>query len=111
MEGRPFIQLADAVPVEQCQGVTRRTLSYCDEVMMCQFELQTGATIPLHAHVHIQNGYMLSGSMKFLKEDGTSYIVQAGDSYVFGSNEPHGVVCLEHAVVVENFLPVRREFI
>ncbi len=111
MENRPMINCADAKAVEQCPGVTRRTLSYCDEVMMCQFELQTGATIALHNHVNIQNGYMISGRLKFLREDGTSFVAQAGDSYVFGSNEPHGVVCLEHAVIVENFLPVRREFI
>ena len=111
MENRPVINCADVKAVEQCPGVTRRTLSYSGEVMMSRFELQTGAAIPLHHHVHIQNGYMLSGKLQFLREDGSSFAVQAGDSYIFQSNELHGVICMEHAFVVENFLPARREFI
>lgn len=110
MENKWFVRTADTKAVEQVPGVTRRTMSYNEEIMMCQFELQTGAEIALHAHAAIQNGYVLSGRMQFFKQDGSSVIVEEGDSYVFDSNEPHGVTCLEHAFVVENFLPARKEF-
>lgn len=78
--------------------------------MMCLFEQDTGVCVPIHTHVAVQNGYVLSGKLKFFKEDGSFVIASAGDSYTFASNEAHGSECLEHAVFIENFTPARQEY-
>ncbi len=111
MENRTFVSAQEVDAVQQCPGVMRQVLSYSEEVMMCRFTLEKGADIPLHAHAAVQNGYVLSGKLEFLRADGSSYLAAPGDSYVFLSNEPHGVRCLEETVVVENFLPARKEFL
>ena len=110
MNSRWFIKAEDLTAVEQRPGLTRRTMSYIDDIMMCMFEQQEGAELPLHKHEAVQNGYILSGKLKFFKADGSFVIAKAGDSYVFSSNEEHGSICLEKAVFIENFAPARPEY-
>jgi len=111
MEERWFVKKEDLVAVQQKPGLIRRTMSYNDQIMMCLFEQDTGVEVQLHSHEAVQNGYVISGKLKFFKEDGSFVIAEAGDSYTFDSNEPHGSVCLEHALFVENFTPMRKEYI
>ena len=111
MENRWFVKKEDLVAVQQKPGLKRRTMAHIDEIMMCLFEQDTGAVVDQHTHAAVQNGYVLSGRIKFIKADGTSVIAEAGDSYAFASNEPHGSVCLEHALFIENFAPRREEYV
>ena len=87
----------------------RKTLSYNDEVMMCHFIMKKGASIPLHGHRASQNGYVISGKVKFFTETG-EFIAEKGLSYVFDANEKHGAEILEDSEVVEAFAPSRPEY-
>lgn len=111
MENKWFVKKKDLVTVQQKPGLTRRTMSFNDQIMMCLFEQDTNIEVALHKHEAVQNGYVISGKLKFFKEDGSFVIAEAGDSYAFGPNEPHGSVCLEHALFIENFTPMRKEYI
>lgn len=111
MDSKWFVKKDELVAVQQKPGLVRRTMSYNGDIMMCIFEQDTGICVDLHKHDAVQNGYVVSGKLKFFKEDGSFVIAEAGDSYAFESNEWHGSECLEHAVFIENFTPCRKEYI
>lgn len=110
MNKAPFVKNAELQAVNQRPGLTRRTMTYNEDIMMCMFEEEQGFTLELHTHEAVQSGYMISGKVKFFKEDGSYIIVEPGDSYTFDSMEAHGSECLEHAVFIECFTPMRREY-
>lgn len=95
--------------VNPLNGIYRRTLAYNNDVMLCQFILEKDAVIPLHNHDAHQIGYVISGKIKFLTES-DPFIAQAGDSYVFDSNEKHGAEILETTEVIEIFSPTRDDY-
>ena len=98
-------------PVENPDGVVRKTLAYSEDVMLCHFHLKKGAHIPLHSHRAVQIGYVISGSVTFLCEDPSREIVlQAGESYVFDSHERHGAVALKDSEVIDVFSPAREDY-
>ncbi|OLS15269.1 MAG: cupin [Promethearchaeota archaeon CR_4] len=96
-------------PVENPPGIYRRTLTWNDELMLCHFDMKKGAKIPLHNHRASQNGYVISGKIRFLTEN-EPFTVRPGDAYNFGSNEKHGAEILEDSIVVETFSPSRPEY-
>ena len=98
-------------PMEGPEGVTRRTLSYNDEAMLCHFTLKKGAQIPLHNHRATQIGYVVSGKARFLAETPESeFEGEAGESYVFSAFVKHGTIALEDTEYVEVFVPPRDEY-
>jgi quercetin dioxygenase-like cupin family protein len=93
------------------EGIFRTTLAYNEKAMMCHFTMKKGAKIPLHHHPAVQNGYIISGKVRFNRGMGYTFIAEAGDSYVFDPEEPHGAEVLEDAELVECFAPMRPEYI
>ena len=108
---KAITELKNAKTVEGPEGIFRTTLSYNDQIMLCRFTMKKGASIPLHDHAAVQDGYVISGKIRFKKSDGSSFIAEAGTSYVFNSNEAHGAEMLEDAEVIECFAPIRPEYI
>lgn len=98
-------------PVEMFPGVSRTTLCYNDDTMLCHFTMTRGAKIALHNHEAAQNGYIVSGSVRFFKEDGSSFVATAGTGYLFDSNEKHGSEALEESVLIECFTPLRPDYV
>lgn len=100
-----------ANPVEMMPGITRRTLCYNDQAMLCVIEVNKNATIPLHNHEAVQIGMIQSGKVRFFgKTPEDEFIATTGDSYVMASNEPHGAEGLEDSVLIETFTPSRPEY-
>ena len=100
-----------AKAVEMLDGITRRTLAYNDDAMLCQITLDKGSQIPLHSHEPTQIGMCISGRIRFFGEtDADEFIAEAGDGYVMAGNKPHGADALEDSVVVEVFAPSRPEY-
>jgi quercetin dioxygenase-like cupin family protein len=100
----------DRKAVEGPPGITRTTLGYNDQTMLCHFEMVAGARIPLHHHPAVQNGYVISGEVRFFTAEGGGFVASAGMGYVFGPNEPHGADVLADAEVIECFAPKRPEY-
>ncbi len=96
-------------PVEKPAGIFRRTLTWNNELMLCHFDMKKGSQIPLHNHQASQNGYVISGKVRFITENG-GFIAGPGDAYIFGPNEKHGAEVLEDSFVVEAFSPSRPEY-
>lgn len=97
--------------IEFKPGIWKTTLAYIGESMLCHFQMKKGSTLALHEHEAVQNGFILSGRIEFFKEDGSSFVVGAGDGYVFGSYEPHGSKALEDVDFIECFNPMRPEYV
>jgi quercetin dioxygenase-like cupin family protein len=97
--------------VEMLPGIYRTTMSYNERIMLCHYIMKKGAKVPLHNHDALQNGYVISGKLKLISEDGSSFIADSGTGYLFDSNEPHGAEVLEDSELVECFSPMRTEYI
>ncbi|MCR5215468.1 MAG: cupin domain-containing protein [Lachnospiraceae bacterium] len=100
----------DAVPTPCEPGVTRRILSYCDEMMMCEITFEKGARGNLHSHPHIQQTYVAAGAFEFTVGDEVN-VVKQGDSVLIPSGATHGVLCLEAGKLVDVFNPKREDFL
>ena len=86
-------------------------MAYNEASMLCYFTLKKGASIPLHQHEAVQNGFMIRGKVCFLQEGGKSLMVENGDGYIFESNEKHGGEVLEDSELIECFTPMRPEYV
>lgn len=96
--------------IQNCEpGVTRKILTYTDELMMCEISFEKGAKGNFHSHEHLQITYIAEGSFEFTI-DGETKIVNKGDSVYMPSNAEHGVTCLEAGKLVDVFNPMRKDF-
>ncbi len=91
-------------------GVSRKILSYSDELMMCEISFEKGAKGNFHKHEHLQITYIAKGSFEFTI-DGETKTVNQGDSVYMPSNAEHGVTCLEEGILVDVFNPKRADFL
>lgn len=110
MESKRISSQTTSKPIEALPGIFRTTLAYNKETMLCHFQLKQGSAIPIHNHVAVQIGYVISGKLKFQKQDGSSFIAESGTGYVFESEEQHGAEALEDSEVIECFAPMRPEY-
>ena len=101
---------ADTVLQDLGGGVTRRILSYNEELMLVEVGFEKGAVGTVHTHVHTQCTYVLSGKFCFTI-DGVEHPVSQGDTLSFDSNVPHGTVCLEAGTLLDVFTPMREDFV
>ncbi len=107
---RQRAQLARLKAVENPKGIFRTTLSFNPESMLCHFRMNKGSEVPLHNHAAVQHGYVIRGRLRFLLNEGKSFIAEPGCSYVFDSWEHHGAQILEDSEVMEFFVPMRPEY-
>lgn len=91
-------------------GVTRRILSYDENLMSVEVSFETGAAGAEHSHPHTQCSCVLSGRFSYSVE-GESVELNPGDSIVVPSGLPHGTVCLEKGVLLDIFTPMRADFL
>lgn len=91
-------------------GILQKTLVYGDRTLMTEFRLSRGCKIPHHAHPHEQTGYLISGRIR-LSIDDHIHEATPGDSWAIPENTSHGAECLEDAVVIEVFSPVRDDYL
>lgn len=91
-------------------GIRMKTLCYGERTLMTEFRLSAGSELPLHNHVYEQIGYLVSGSLR-LTIGSEKRVIAAGDSWCIGKNVQHGAQCLEDAVAVEVFSPIREDYI
>ena len=100
----------DTVLQDLGDGVTRRILSYNEDIMMVEVSFQKGSVGSVHTHLHTQATYVLKGSFCFTI-NGVEVVVNQGDTLHFNSNEPHGTVCLEEGTLLDVFTPMREDFV
>jgi unsaturated pyranuronate lyase len=109
MSDHEYIHWADARPVEQVPGLTRRVIGYTDKMMICEFRAQAGAVVPLHSHPHEQVGYVVSGTVE-VTINGALHTCNAGDGYSVPGDVKHGSTFSVDTIFVECFSPPREEY-
>ena len=64
------------------------------EVTVLRIKIPPGTTLPLHYHPLINVGYLISGALTVIKDDGTTLYLDAGDAIIelvdswhYGKNE------------------------
>lgn len=105
-----IIRWADAQPVEQLPGLTRRTLGATDDAMVVEFRARAGVQIPGHSHPHQQVGYVVSGQIE-ITIDGVTTACQPGDSYAIPGGVTHGAHFPVESVVIDCFSPIREDYV
>lgn len=99
------------VTATDCEpGVTRKILSYSDQLMMCEISFKKGAKGNFHSHEHLQITYIAKGSFEFTI-DGETKVVKQGDSVYMPANAVHGVTALEDGILCDVFNPMRADFL
>jgi quercetin dioxygenase-like cupin family protein len=91
-------------------GVSRKIMAYSDNIMAVEVHFEKDAIGPLHNHPHEQLTYVLSGKFEFTIGDETK-TVGPGDTLYKEPNVIHGCRCLEPGVLLDNFTPVRKDFL
>ena len=91
-------------------GVSRKILSYNDQMMIVEVHFEKGGVGQMHTHPHLQSTYVQSGRFVFTIDGETVEIAQ-GDTLLFPSGIPHGTVCAEAGVLIDIFHPMREDFI
>lgn len=99
---------ADWTPTEP--GVKRRILAWNDQLMLVEVSFETGAVGSLHRHPHIQASYVAEGAFD-VTISGVTERLAKGQSFIVPSNQWHGVVALEPAVLIDSFTPMRADFL
>jgi quercetin dioxygenase-like cupin family protein len=92
------------------EGIEKRTLVYGEKTLMVEFRLQKGSTLPSHAHPHEQTGYLVSGRIQLTIGDQT-HDAAAGDSWCIPGDVAHSARCLDDALAVEVFAPLREDYL
>lgn len=92
-------------------GVTRKVLSYSENIMSVELHFEKNAIGALHSHPHEQIGYIISGSLIYKESGQEDKILSVGDTYYVAPNVEHGVVALEETMLFDVFTPMRKDFI
>lgn len=91
-------------------GIDIKTLVYGENSLLAIFHLAKGSLLPRHSHPHEQNGYLVSGRMRFTIDQS---ILEAnpGDAWSIPGGVYHSAEILEDSVAVEVFTPVREDYL
>ncbi len=108
---RKMIVHNEEVQAVNCEpGVTRKILSYSEELMMTEVSFEKGARGNEHKHPHRQITYVAKGEFEF-NMDGEVHVVRQGDSILIPGDMLHGVHALEEGILVDIFTPMRKDFL
>ncbi len=91
------------------EGVRRKVLGTSKDCMVVLYEIKAGASVPMHSHPEEQLGIIIDGKGVFTTERGEIEVV-GGDSYVIESNERHAFTAKQDCLVVDVFVPPRKDF-
>ncbi len=92
------------------QGVDRKVLAYCNELMCVENYFETGAVGKIHNHPHTQITYVVSGEFEFTIGNETRLVV-AGDCLLKEDGVKHGCLCVKQGVLLDIFTPMREDFV
>ena len=105
-----FVHSKDVVIEQLDPGITRQILGYGNEIMTCRISFDSGDVGSVHSRLHSQTTYVESGRFRF-EVGGVFQELGAGDCVYIAPNEIHGTTCIEAGVLIDNFSPLRADFL
>jgi len=103
------ISIPDLHPFEITRGFTARMI-HTDNMTIAYVDVEAGAELPEHAHVHEQVTNLLEGEFEFVL-GGESIHLKPGQVVVIPSNVPHSGRALTACRILDVFQPVREDFL
>ena len=82
---------------------------HTENTTLAFWEIEKGASIPLHSHFHEQTTQVVEGKFK-LTVAGETKIYENGLVAVIPSNVVHGGVALTDCKILDVFSPVRQDY-
>ena len=104
-----FRTSTQAKPVVMLKGITRRTLTYGDRMILVEFTIQAGAVFPEHSHPYEQIGYLSKGAGT-LQISTESCELRPGSSWCIPANVSHRAEFSKKSVAIDIFSPVREDY-
>lgn len=105
-----FCKATDAGYRQILPGITLKTLVHGEKTLLAEFRMEAGKSLPNHAHIYEQTGYLVKGRIRLTIGEET-FDVGPGDTWSIPGNVPHGAETLEDAVAIEVFSPVREDYL
>lgn len=106
-----YTENKNIVPNDLGGGVTRKVLSYSENLMAVELHFVKGAIGAKHSHPHEQIGYIASGKLIYQEDGSEDKELQTGDTYYVSPNVVHGIQVLEDTVLLDIFTPMRKDFV
>ena len=100
--------IADIEPFEISRGFVARMI-HTDNMTLAFVEIEAGAELPEHHHVHEQVANVLEGEFEFTL-DGRRTLLGPGQTLVIPSNVPHSGRALTACRILDVFQPGREDF-
>lgn len=82
---------------------------HTQQVTLGFWEVEKGAILPIHSHIHEQITQVLEGKFKMTIDDQTK-VFENGDLVVIPSNVIHGGIALTDCKIFDVFSPVREDY-
>ena len=92
------------------EGVSRKIMSYNEDLMVVKVRFGAGSIGSAHHHPHTQISYVESGVFEYTIAERT-FVMTQGDTCIIPSNSIHGCRCLEAGVLIDSFTPMREDFV
>jgi unsaturated pyranuronate lyase len=105
-----FVDFSQIPVIELFAGVRTRT-PYGQNLMFSYVEMEEGAEVPTHSHVHEQGGMLLAGQIRMTIASETR-VLEKGALYLIPPNTPHRVLATKGPVkILDVFTPVRSDYV
>jgi len=99
-----------SLPAEQLNPLITRRAIHTPGLTIARLQIQKGAVVPEHSHVHEQVATVERGELQFWFGE-RQVVLRDGQSVAIPSNVPHKVVALQDTVVVDVFTPCREDWL
>ncbi len=84
-------------------------MEHSGQITYACVNLDEGAVVPIHTHIHEQWTYVLEGQMEFTL-DGVAQMLLPGMGALIPSNAFHGAKAVTACKVIDVFTPVREDY-
>jgi quercetin dioxygenase-like cupin family protein len=102
------VDLYDVQPKNLIPGFSGRFV-HTDQVTLAFWDVEAGAQLPVHSHVHEQTTYVLEGRFELIVE-GEAKLYEPGLVAVIPSHAVHSGTALTNCKILDVFAPVREEY-
>ena len=100
----------NSIPAHQLTDNINMRFVTSSQFTVIQWNLKTGAKLPVHSHLNEQVVRILEGNVEVHTEDNV-YNLHSGDVMIFPPYVTHGFIATTDAVMYEQQTPIRQDFL
>jgi quercetin dioxygenase-like cupin family protein len=104
-----MIEIASIQPREIIKGFHARFI-HSQNATIAYWDVEKGAILPMHAHIHEQYTQVLEGKFELTVQD-VPHLCEAGFAIVIPSKVRHGGIALTDCKILDIFTPVRTDYL